>query len=851
MKKITYISLLFFFTSIFYLFMWFSGLKNTFADTEIQVKPMTPYIGWIHIWEQWLYNSNYYWFSPSSSSTVNYVNIVDKTGSGVLSYLCNVWRSTPWSCNYTAIEFEKYYILFANWVNSRSSGTLRDYRRHSTVLIIDKKTWLYKLYTKSKSDTRQTYATIPVIPTSFYFSNWFFYFLLDDVYHRFNPSINNIVDNQLIIEENITNPNFTFYSVMDKKENIFYNKLNNVFYVHNKKDIGTITFTLGVYWVNTYNINNTFTSFVSSKALLYWEDLYISQEDNGKNIQTFICDVSSMNCSVVNNEYSLYFNPISWKWYRIIKSDYDTFQISNLYSYYWFYNDETSSFWSWYIKTDNKLYISSSYLNYFWSGNSSWWGSWTCTQNNDNCTCISYTPQTYENQLKYDYSVYWKNPNDYIISNSDSSYFRFRKTSMPNNTLDFTFWDFDTKNFYNSWWLAIFDDNEKYISFIDWGINLNNWYFEKNELNIKNYSWSINFIQLDSLQDYNFNLYWLNQKWEKELIWNFKTNTPNHLQNTYFNFSIEFDWYQYWWYSIKDIILKQYERVYWEDQLICYNSQNKNFTIDWEDTDYTIIDNLDPNIIKDIIEWNTQSVFKDKIFNEIESSINSQSLWNLDVSWSWIINSTMWTSLNTIHVWDFWVWSCRMFWDNLQFLYYSNWQISPNVSFWDFDNMFLDSLSFLWEKMIWVLIAPLNNTFALVTIITPFWSSNKDYCLLGNVVTYQPHKMFIWTPYHNKMLLIDYLILFAYWLFLWGMILAMNWVSMIALPEAETRYTQETEEHKNIDWKSVIVKTIKNVTKTPVSKSRKWRFGDHITPTNDGKYVSSNIRNHKKTYNYK
>lgn len=794
MKKITYISLLFFITSIFCLFMWFFGLKNTFAY-EMKLWNLWEYNQWLYVnTATWLYNNQFYWIKTVSTDIV-YLKLYNSVWSEVRSDICrsNYGSSNVTNCVFNTFEIKNYYIINFWWVRGRSYPT--EYSVVNKTLIVNKKDWSFNLLDFWFWGTSFSWYNNR---HKFYYKDNILYFFLWNKYYS-------LTDNWVYDLVEISNPWFTFLDFSPFTFNNFkfqYLSEFNRFYIYNNTTtLKEVIFSLNNYSIIDISLPNSFANKKSMNVIWYDGKTYFSQESSTGDLQIIWCNSDLTGCASFPNEYYLYFNYTQKKWYKITKTDYDAKNIKNLNWYYGFYDSDSSSYMKWYIKNDSFLYVDNSSLDVFWWGSSSW--NTTCTENSSNCTCIWYTPSTYDLELKNDYSVYGNNLTDYSTGSTDSKYFRFKKLTSPQNTLDFTFWDFSAVNFYDSWWLAIFNEDQKYISFLNWWLNLENWFFKKNELNIKNYSGAINFIQLDSLQDYNFNLYWLNKKWEKELIWNFKTNTPNYLQNTYFNLSIEFDWYQFWWYSVKKILLREYNKNYWEDQKICYDTEKKQFTIDWEVTDFNVIDNLDPNIINDIITWKIDSIYKEKIFDEVESVINSNNLWNMDVSWSWMIISTMWTELNPIVAWNFWTGSCRMFWDNLQFLYYSNWQMTFNFSFWDFDNMFLDWLSFLWEKIIWVFTTPLQNMVSFVTILTPFWTSDKNYCIFWTVMTYTPHKMFIWTEFHNKMILIDYLVLFAYWTFLIWSLSLMHWIVWFIPPISQVSQVEEKQTIVN-NWTTAL-----------------------------------------------
>lgn len=806
MKKITYISLLFFFTSIFFLFMWFFWVKNIFAF-DIVSSPDNFQKYWLDFWYK---NIDKWRYSP----TVCYIQHINDRYLTYdwIDYLIHSNHISSYDSSFSVVWFYYQRFLFYNIrVNSYTQTSCS----YSSQLNIS---WVFDTQLKKFIS----------LPASFYYywnSNFIFVNWNNLEYKKLNEDWTFSIIQTIAKPSWFVAPNFTYWApIFNSSTNTFLYYVWNKFYLFN---IQTNSFTS---W-NLSSNQNLLDFSVMSRLLSSSRDWSKFSFFTSLDYDPFYDD----NDNIIISSSWVTFGRVTY--YDNPKIYFNSSDNSNIYSYDM--NCNNPAYTSCLLDVvDGKKYCSN------WVSFSSpkkqcdievdlwniwWWGWEICTENNSNCTCIIYTPQTYENQLKYDYSIYWNNPTNYATWSTNSIYFRFKNISnWPLNTLDFTFWDFSNINFYDSWWLAIFDEDQKYMSFLNGSFNVQNWFFKKNELNIKNYSWSINFIQLDSLQDYNFNLYWLNQKWEKELIWNFKTNTPNHLQNTYFNFSIEFDWYQYWWYSIKKIFLKDFDKVYWQEKLSCVNKKTWKVYYGWQEVDYNTLDNLDPNIIKDIIDWKIESDFKQTILNDIQSVINSQSLSSVDVSWSWIINSTIWTGLNTIQVWDFWTWSCRMFWDNLQFLYYSNWQVSFNFSFWDFDNMFLDWLSFLWDKIIGVFTAPLNNTVSFITILTPFWTNDKAYCLFGNVVTYQPHKMFIWTPYHNKMLLIDYIVLFAYWTFLLWTLALMNWIVSIWLWELPTVTTTSTNssttENKNIDWRIVRISSNKRTDVSTMRHKKTMRY---------------------------
>lgn len=832
MKKITYTFFLFFFTWIFCLFMWFFWLKNTFAIETIYNNSFDfPDSTSQFIW-YWNYSNNVMISNVPNSYWQTHPFLFYKSNSLAQFGTWNTWN-VVWSHigRFSRSSLVKYKDSLLLYWNSSCNNYWGQWYWYYTAWYDG---WGIYNFTNSwfilKSDSVWSSNTLWYM-CSWYWREDFRFFLNNGLifsqnwwaWKRLNNN-NTYNDYTWAVPEQLF-PHFGQWKIWYSTNNfLFYsdsiNELKYIKYFEYSAWVYTSTGTINLsnYWLslswNTIDIEKV-EELSNEKFKIYFT------HNNWLNSQSYIIDTTNNSKLTENQTIFFLWNQnfkinLSWVDYKIWLKN-KPLVIPH--------NDWQNLFKIYKKNWDTKLYFDPSVT--LPSIDEWWWNSEICTQNNNNCTCIS-TPSVFNLELKNDYSIYWNNPVNYSTWNTNFTYFRFKKLVSWYSTIDFTFWDFSDINFYNSSGSAIFEDNQKYISFLNWSFNVNNSFFRKNELNIKIYSWSINNIQIDSLDDYNFNLFWINTKWEKELIWNFQTNISHQLQNKYFNLSIEFDWYQYWWYSIKKIFLKDFDKVYWEEKISCVNKKTWKVYYDWQEVDYNTLDNLDPNIIKDIIDWKIESDFKQTILNDIQSVINSQSLSSLDVSWSWMIVPTIWTWLNPIVSWDFWTWSCRMFWDNLQFLYYSNWQMSFNFSFWDFNNMFLDWLSFLWDKIIWIFTAPLNNTVSFITILTPFWTNDKAYCLFWNVVTYQPHKMFIWTPYHNKMLLIDYLVLFAYWTFLLWTLALMHWIVSIWLWELPTVTTtstnSSTSENKNIDWRIVRITSNKRTDVSTMRHKKTMRY---------------------------
>jgi hypothetical protein len=121
-------------------------------------------------------------------------------------------------------------------------------------------------------------------------------------------------------------------------------------------------------------------------------------------------------------------------------------------------------------------------------------------------------------------------------------------------------------------------------------------------------------------------------------------------------------------------------------------------------------------------------------------------------------------------------WTCKMFSDDLSFIYYSDWsKLTFSFSFPQTDIPILWQVAW-WVDKIWdILIAPLNSIWTIVWVLTPVTATQKDYCLFGYVVTFKSHYFFKNWKYYWKMTLIDYFAIFAWWIFLGSSLLAYRW----------------------------------------------------------------------------
>lgn len=100
MKKIKYISLLFFITSIFFLFMWFFWLKNTYAETLI---------------EDWSFQSIYHFIDNDWNLVLIPKNWTNKLKIFSNSGATNILKSPDYSINTRVTSWVyKWYIVFDN-----------------------------------------------------------------------------------------------------------------------------------------------------------------------------------------------------------------------------------------------------------------------------------------------------------------------------------------------------------------------------------------------------------------------------------------------------------------------------------------------------------------------------------------------------------------------------------------------------------------------------------------------------------------------------------------------------------------------------------------------------------------
>lgn len=769
MKKITYISFLFFITSIFFLFMWFFWVKNTFAY-EMKLWNLWYYDFWLYVnTSTWLYNNSFLWTKDIWTNYKNYIKLYDQLGVEKYSFMCNDPNSgsNPTGCPYNLIEFKEYYILFSYWVRVASYPTT--YYIYRNALIVNKKDGTFNRidFSLSSGSFSWEYPKYYV----YYKDNIIYLFLWNKYY--------SLSDNWNYNLTEITNPWFTFFDFWPNTYNKYkLQYVNWFFYFYNRTDIKKeVVFSLNNYSVIDISLPNSFANKKSMNVISYDWKTYFSQESSTWDLQIIWCNSDLTGCSSFPNEYYLYFNYTQKKWYRITKTDYDAKNIKNLNWYYGFYDSDSSSYMKWYIKNDSFLYVDNSSLDVFWWGSSSW--NTTCTENNSNCTCSYRDSYTFEYKKTFNY---WSEnilnyKSDYLEKSQYEIWFSYTpsNTWASNSSISVALYDFRSVKFNTSSTLDVLFEDSHFL-FNSWSeLKIKTAYIDKSYMVIgstnpfssfmlecKENQWK--YFTLLNKDDLSKNEKIYDDDWAvRSANWEFKCWE-------YVNFEQKWNiaYIKVYWmgetYHISNIILFE-NTVTTSQKLIC---KKKDWTwyLDWEEylpTDWDVND-FDNNVY-----W-----WPD--YFHIESVINSNNLWNMDVSWSWMIISTMWTELNPIVAWDFWTGSCRMFWDNLQFLYYSNWQMTFNFSFWDFDNMFLDWLSFLWEKIIWVFTTPLQNMVSFVTILTPFWTSDKNYCIFGTVMTYTPHKMFIWTEFHNKMILIDYLVLFAYWAFLIWSLSLMHWI---------------------------------------------------------------------------
>ena len=78
-----------------------------------------------------------------------------------------------------------------------------------------------------------------------------------------------------------------------------------------------------------------------------------------------------------------------------------------------------------------------------------------------------------------------------------------------------------------------------------------------------------------------------------------------------------------------------------------------------------------------------------------------------------------------------------------------------------------DEVSWIWNSTLLALFNPINSILTLVSIMTPFWEEDKNYCLLGTVITYKNQRLLTESDLYWDFSFFDYLILFIWSIILW------------------------------------------------------------------------------------
>lgn len=378
--------------------------------------------------------------------------------------------------------------------------------------------------------------------------------------------------------------------------------------------------------------------------------------------------------------------------------------------------------------------------------------------------------------------------------------------TYPNNNI--STWSFDL--FWNKWcvWISNNVLNNDTLSFCNWRKPeiYDNW----NEIDETNFSSSI--LTNDSIT-FNFYNYYLS--WNKSPYLEITSDTDIRFVNVTWSwpkmyistepwdYTYEIQYNQLnqlnlwsWTYYInfeKDNIQTSIDSVYfWRYEVfninaqVCQSPDTDIISIDWIDynSDEIDLEALDSgwviNSFDDYIEsvqpWFTQSFTEDVVYWEITSP-----------------NKTVWQE-------------CAMFSENWSFLYYSNWW---SFSLWfSFESIWLpESVAFVWDSIVWLIVNPINSIISTLRILTPFTESTdwKKFCIMWTVMEYDNHKLFKDTEYYNKMWLLDYWILLGWFIALWSVVFGYKaWI----WPTSHEDYWEGYEQNSNVirrdrTWKKI------------------------------------------------
>lgn len=299
-------------------------------------------------------------------------------------------------------------------------------------------------------------------------------------------------------------------------------------------------------------------------------------------------------------------------------------------------------------------------------------------------------------------------------------------------------------------------ENWNYLTFdpLNWlwrhlGIN-----FLYNSPQINIFTWSeISWIKIDwELPNWTNNFWYLVscEEWERIdwfpdiYIWRVyklpETDTHvcfryNYNLLNYWTAKIKIDFWDFWTQTL--------------NHKICEN-ENWELIIDWNKTDFTK-ENLDEYFTP--VDVDTK-----ELVDEYNRTLNLEKI-KIDSTLKIDYSKSKMSNLETES------WKCKLFSDSLSFLYFSNWTTSIDFSFKQFsilDNFFWGFLDFFTNIIIW----PINNVIWLTRTFAPFISDNQQVCLFWEVKTIEFHKMMKWTEYYWKMTIFDYIVLFAFWIFL-------------------------------------------------------------------------------------
>lgn len=439
------------------------------------------------------------------------------------------------------------------------------------------------------------------------------------------------------------------------------------------------------YWITTiatvYNISTDWTLTPEANGLTLPANFVLPKANQSiykKNLNGWIYQWTDNNLYFLSTDFTKYKTLatwlnglVAWYWDFIFYSSMTT---NNVYSLdhcnsttcwtatswvlvqeqYKLKDNLTLTEFIWYIKeTNNYIFLDNQNILYSSSPLSS-----------NNMTCIDYQPMTFDLQPKQIHTLYLRPKTDYFV-NTSTNHYSFKNISKA-TTLQYYFWDFSSINYYDNTWTEITDPlNYSNAFFSQWKITVQNTAFTKNEINIKIYSWSINNVEVLSDDTYTYNIYWISTTtWQKTFIWTFETNTSNTFQNNYFNLFIEFDWYNFWWYQMNWINLRNYEKVYPPVVKTCLNPVDNQFYNDWVKVDYDLVDNVSKQNLLDIISsWST-SILKKKAIDDLQKrDIYTQMEYWLNDK---IPIDNIFTSCNAIYqntsIWpfewlaDFWFW---------------------------------------------------------------------------------------------------------------------------------------------------------------------------------------------------